>query len=115
MEIPDFFVPLQQIYERKHNMTEQVLKHNQLNGLISDNGYPYPSKTELMNIFASSCIEAAARKENISAAEMYKRMKAVNLFEEFIFPCYETLHTQSRDIVTEDVLEALKTRESYRI
>lgn len=95
-------------------MAEQVLKHNQLNGLMSDNGYPYPSKTELMNIFVSSCIEAAARKANTSASEMYKRMKAVNLFEEFIFPCYETLHTQSRDIVTEDVLEALKNRENRK-
>lgn len=86
-----------------------------LDGLMSDNGYPYPSKNELINIFASSCIEAAARKENTSTTEMYKRMKAVDLFRQFIFPCYESLHTQSRDIVTEDVLEALKRRESRNV
>jgi hypothetical protein len=41
-------------------------------------------------------------------------MKAVDLFEQFIFPCYEALHTQSREIVTEDVLEALKNRETLK-
>ena len=45
---------------------------------------------------------------------MYKRMKAVDLFEQFIYPCYKTLHTQSRDIVTEDVLTALKNRETRK-
>ena len=42
---------------------------------------------------------------------MYRRMKRVELFRDFIFPCYDTLHTQSREIVTEDVINALKTRE----
>jgi hypothetical protein len=96
-------------------MRERLSEQEQLNGLMSDNGYPYPSKTELLNIFVSSCVEAAARKENISTTEMYKRMKAVDLFKQFIYPCYETLHTQSRDIVTEDVLEALKNRETHKV
>lgn len=95
-------------------MRERLLCGERLDGLMSDNGYPYPSKTELMHIFVSSCIEAAARKANVSTTEMYKRMKAVDLFEQFIFPCYETLHTQSRDIVTEDVLTALKNRETHK-
>ncbi|MBR1545247.1 MAG: DUF3791 domain-containing protein [Prevotella sp.] len=81
---------------------------------MSDNGYPYPSKTELINIFVSSCVESAARKENVSTKEMYQRMKAVDLFKQFIYPCYETLHSQSRDIVTDDVLTALKNRESHK-
>jgi len=66
---------------------------------------------ELRNIFASSCVEAAARKLGCTTGEMYRRMKAVNLFAELIYPCYETLHTQSRETVTEDVLTALKIRQ----
>lgn len=62
-------------------------------------------------IFAASCVEAAARKVGCSTSEMYRQMKAVELFRDFIFPCYETLHTQSRQIVTEDVLAALKIRQ----
>ena len=35
----------------------------------------------------------------------------MELFRDVIYPCYDTLHTQSRKIVTEDVLEALRVRE----
>ena len=58
-------------------------------------------------IFASSCVESAARQRNISTSEMYLRMKRVGLIDGFILKCYEGLHTQSRQHVTEDVLGAL--------
>ena len=80
-------------------------------GLMADNGYDYPSDVQLRNIFASSCVEAAARKLQMSSRDMYLRMKKVELFRDLIYPCYETLHTQSREIVTEDILYALKVRE----
>lgn len=82
-----------------------------LSGLMADNGYDYPSDIELRNIFASSCVEAAARKLQIPAVEMYRRMKRVNLFRDLIYPCYDSLHSQSREIVTEDIINALKIRE----
>ena len=82
-----------------------------LSGLMADNGYDYPSDIELRNIFASSCVEAAARRLQIPAMDMYRRMKQVELFRDLIYPCYDTLHTQSREIVTEDVIEALEVRE----
>jgi len=85
-----------------------------LNGLMSDNGFPAPGDNELRNIFAASCVESAAEAEGVSATEMYARMKAANLFAELIYPCYDTLHTQSRRIVTEDVLEALRRREAKK-
>ena len=85
-----------------------------LKGLMADNGYGYPSDVELRNIFASSCVEAAARRMQVPAVEMYRRMKRVELFRDLIYPCYESLHTQSREIVTEDVLEALRVREEKR-
>ncbi|MBQ9417916.1 MAG: DUF3791 domain-containing protein [Bacteroidales bacterium] len=31
-----------------------------------------------------------------------------------IYPCYDTLHTQSHRIVTEDILEALRRREAKK-
>ncbi len=42
-------------------------------------------------------------------------MKDVDLFHDFIYPCYDTLHTQSREIVTQDVLEALYQREKKTV
>ena len=95
---------------------EKVLNQEDMNinnhGLMADNGYSYPSDVQLRNIFASSCVEAAARRKQVTAVEMYQRMKRVELFRDVIYPCYDTLHTQSRDIVTEDVLEALRVREA---
>ena len=43
---------------------------------------------------------------------MYKRMKRVGLINGFILECYDGLHTQSREHVTEDVLGALDIWES---
>lgn len=67
---------------------------------------------ESQMIFASSCIESAARARNISTTEMYQRMKRVGLIDGFILKCYDGLHTHSREHVTEDVLGALDIWES---
>ena len=80
--------------------------------LMADSGYKYPSDKELKNIFASSCVESLAKKMGITTSEAYQRMKKVELFQDLIYPCYDTLHTQSREIVTEDVLTALLIREN---
>ena len=85
-----------------------------LKGLMADNGYNYPSETQLRNIFASSCVEAVARRLNTSPVDIYHRMKRVELFHDLIYPCYDTLHTQSREIVTDDIIEALNVREQKR-
>ncbi len=65
-------------------------------------------------IFASSCVESAARKRNVSTSEMYLRMKRVGLIDNFILKCYDGLHTQSREHVTEDVLGALDIWEAKK-
>lgn len=85
-----------------------------MSGVMSDNGFPAPSEEELRNIFAASCVESAAEFEGVAAADMFERMEAVNLFAELIYPCYDTLHTQSRRVVTEDILEALHRREAMK-
>lgn len=71
-------------------------------------------KKESRMIFASSCVESAARQRNISTTEMYLRMKRVGLMDGFILKCYEGLHTQSRQHVTEDVLGALDIWEAKK-
>ena len=67
-----------------------------------------------MMICAASCVESAARAADMSSSEMYRRMKRVGLIEGFIIKCYEGLHTQSRQHVTEDVLGALAIWESKK-
>lgn len=41
-------------------------------------------------------------------------MKDVEVLLNLIYPCYDTLHTQSRDIATEDIIEALRIREAKK-
>ena len=71
-------------------------------------------RRESRMIFASSCVESAARQRNVSTKEMYLRMKHVGLIDGFILKCYDGLHTQSREHVTEDVLGALDIWEAKK-
>jgi len=63
-------------------------------------------------IFVSSCIEAVARRENIPATEMYRRMSRVGMIHHYILPYYDVLHTQSRQYVTDTLLETLHNWEA---
>ena len=61
--------------------------------------------------FTVLAIEASAQKMGISPSEMRKRLDKVGLIKSLIQDCYDTLHTESRDAVTSDVVEALKNWE----
>lgn len=72
------------------------------------------TEDELKTTFAASCVESVAHTIGVSASEMYQRMQKVGLIENYIWRCYDTLHTQSREYVTADVLEALETWEKKK-
>lgn len=57
--------------------------------------------------FTVLAIEASAQKMNISPSEMRRRLDKVGLIKN----CYDTLHTESREAVASDVVEALKNWE----
>lgn len=62
---------------------------------------------EIKLAFAASCVEGAARKLGVSYIEIYERMRKVDLINKFILPHYDTLHTESREYLIEDVIECL--------
>ena len=71
--------------------------------------YTYtPKEGENRNIFAASCIESVAAALQHPAADVYQRMKRVNLIDEYILPCYEVLHSESRESVTQDIIRTLE-------
>lgn len=74
---------------------------------IWDEGYQRPTEQERICTFVCSCIESAAVHFGCKASEMYNRMERVGLIHEYIIPCYATLHTESRENVTADILETL--------
>ena len=75
--------------------------------------YTYsPSQEECKLIFASSCIESAARECGVTADKMYERMKRIRLIEDYILPCYDVLHCESRKNVTADIIKTMQLWES---
>ena len=67
--------------------------------------------------FAIMAIEASSKKMNISPMEMYQRLEKVNLLKRLVLDCYDVMHTQSLQHVSEDLVEALhnwEAREKYK-
>ena len=60
---------------------------------------------EIKLAFAASCVEGAARKLGVPYIEVYERMKKVELIDNYILKHYDTLHTESREYLIEDVIE----------
>ncbi|EDK34949.1 DUF3791 domain-containing protein [Clostridium kluyveri] len=60
--------------------------------------------------FTIFCIESLAEKLGISAKEVYKIIKNTNTLDNYIIPCYEPLHSQSKKYIVEDLIEVLRER-----
>ena len=64
--------------------------------------------------FVATCIETTAHWLGTSYKDVYQRMKRVNLIEQYILPHYETLHTESRENLAEDLVECMKNWEESK-
>ncbi len=60
-----------------------------------------------MLAFAATCVEAVARRLGVSYRDAYERMKHANVFSAQIFPYYEVMHTESRDVIADRIIETL--------
>lgn len=74
---------------------------------IWDDGYERPTEQERIYTFVCSCIESVAEKLGCKASAVYRRMERVGLIHDYLIAYYDTLHTESRENVTADVMEAL--------
>lgn len=72
------------------------------------------SHTEIVLAFAAFCIESTARRLGKSYQEVYQRMKKVRMIDDYIIPCYDALHTQSRERVIDDMIEYLNNKEALQ-
>ena len=66
------------------------------------------TKDEIIMGFVASCIEDVADTLGVDYFEVYQRMDAVKMIEEYIIPNYEFLHSESRKNVTEGLIDTLK-------
>jgi hypothetical protein len=62
--------------------------------------------------FAIFCIENVAQKLNTSAEDIYKAFtEKSNILNGYIVPCYETLHTQGKDYIIDDIISVMKSKD----
>ena len=86
----------------------ETLLNNRTDTYVWDEGYPYPTEQERIVTFVSSCIESVAERIGCKSTEIYRRMERVGLIHDYIIPYYDTIHTESRENVTADIIETLE-------
>lgn len=64
--------------------------------------------------FVASCIEDVADKLNTPYIEVFNRMENVGMIDKYIYPCYDVLHTESRENLTQSLILTLKRWESAK-
>lgn len=63
--------------------------------------------------FTIFCIESLAESLKMDARDVYKLIKNTNILNEYIIPCYEPLHSQSKRYIVEDLIELLEERGAF--
>ena len=69
------------------------------------------SKEQIIMAFVATCIETTARQLNTPYHEIFQRMERVGMIENYIIPNYEPLHSESREVLAERIIECLNNWE----
>ena len=72
------------------------------------------SKEQIIMAFVATCIETTARFLNVSYKEVYQRMEKVGMIDNFIIPNYGPLHSESREVLAERLVECLNKWEEQK-
>lgn len=61
--------------------------------------------------FSIFCIESLAEKLNINAERVYEMIKYdTDILDGYIVPCYESLHSQGKSYIVEELIDILKEK-----
>ena len=69
------------------------------------------SKEQIVMAFVATCIETTARQLNTTYNEIFHRMERIGMIENYIIPNYEPLHSESREVLAERIVECLNNWE----
>lgn len=72
------------------------------------------SKEQIIMSFVATCIETTARFLNVSYKDVYLRMEKVGMIDNYIIPNYEPLHSESREVLAERLVECLNNWEEQK-
>ncbi|MEE0118153.1 MAG: DUF3791 domain-containing protein [Bacteroidaceae bacterium] len=70
------------------------------------------SKEQVTMAFVATCIETTARYLNADYREVFERMERVRMIDDYILPNYEPLHSESREVLAERLVECLNNWEA---
>ena len=65
--------------------------------------------TQSLN-FTIFCIGSIADHLNMDARDVYHKLQSANIISDYIVPCYDVLHTFSKEYIVEDLVEYMKKR-----
>ena len=71
-------------------------------------------KEQIIMAFVATCVETTARYLNVSYKEVFQRMEKVRLIDDYIIPNYEPLHSESREVLAERIVECLESWEEKK-
>lgn len=57
--------------------------------------------------FVATCIETTARFLNADYKEIFQRMERVGMIDNYIIPNYDPLHSESREVLAQRLVECL--------
>ena len=69
-------------------------------------------KEQITMAFVATCIETTARYLNTDYKEVFERMERVGMIDDYILPNYEPLHSESREVLAERLVECLNNWEA---
>lgn len=65
------------------------------------------SKEQIIMAYVATCIETTARYLKTDYKNVFERMERVGMIDKYILPNYEPLHSESRDVLAERLVECL--------
>ena len=70
------------------------------------------SKEQVTMAFVATCIETTARYLNTDYREVFERRERIGMIDDYILPNYEPLHSESREVLAERLVECLNNWEA---
>ena len=60
--------------------------------------------------FVTYCVGNLADRLNMSASKVYKMLRSTDILNGYMIPCYDVLHTFSKEYIMDDLINLLKRR-----
>ena len=62
-------------------------------------------------VFSVFCIENVAERLGLTGEEIYRLLaEKSDMLDSYIIPCYDTLHTQGREYIENDIVEYMQEK-----